>query len=135
MSKTVTVLGSTGSIGTQALEVIEMQGYEVKALTASVRVDEIEKQIRKFKPDYAAMVDEKDNLLLIGNPFSIIVYIIVNLSSELCFIALVQASDTATFKSSISSMQKPTLFAIPEVVNLIILTYAGLAVISILIVS
>lgn len=59
MSKTVTVLGSTGSIGTQALEVIEMQGYEVKVLTASVRVDEIEKQIRKFKPDYAAMVDEK----------------------------------------------------------------------------
>ena len=59
MSKTVTVLGSTGSIGTQALEVIEMHGYEVKALTASVRVDEIEKQIRKFKPDYAAMVDEK----------------------------------------------------------------------------
>lgn len=59
MSKTVTVLGSTGSIGTQALEVIEMQGYEVKTLTASVRVDEIEKQIRKFKPDYAAMVDEK----------------------------------------------------------------------------
>lgn len=59
MSKTVTVLGSTGSIGTQALEVIEMQGYEVKALTASVRVDEIEKQIRRFKPSYAAMVDEK----------------------------------------------------------------------------
>lgn len=59
MSKTVTVLGSTGSIGTQALEVIEMQGYEVKALTASVRVDDIEKQIRKFKPDYAAMVGEK----------------------------------------------------------------------------
>ena len=59
MSKTVAVLGSTGSIGTQALEVIEMQGYEIKALTASVRVDEIEKQIRKFKPDYAAMVDEK----------------------------------------------------------------------------
>ena len=59
MSKTVTVLGSTGSIGTQALEVIEMQGYEVKALTASVRVDEIEKQIRRFKPAYAAMVDEK----------------------------------------------------------------------------
>ena len=59
MSKTVTVLGSTGSIGTQALEVIEMQGYEVKALTARVRVDEIEKQIRQYKPDYAAMVDEK----------------------------------------------------------------------------
>lgn len=59
MNKTVAVLGSTGSIGTQALEVIEMQGYEVKALTASVSVDTIEKQIRKFKPELAAMVDEK----------------------------------------------------------------------------
>ena len=59
MSKTVTVLGSTGSIGTQALEVIEMQGYEVVALTASVNTDIIESQIRKFRPKYAAMVDEK----------------------------------------------------------------------------
>lgn len=59
MSKTVTVLGSTGSIGTQALEVIEMQGYEAVALTASVNTDIIESQIRKFRPKYAAMVDEK----------------------------------------------------------------------------
>ena len=59
MSKTITLLGSTGSIGTQALEVIEMQGYEVAALTAGTNVDIIEKQIRKFKPKYAAMVDEK----------------------------------------------------------------------------
>ena len=33
MSQKLTILGSTGSIGTQALEVIEMQGYEVVALT------------------------------------------------------------------------------------------------------
>lgn len=59
MSKTVTVLGSTGSIGTQALEVIEMQGYEVTALTAGVNTDIIEAQIRKFKPKFAAMADEK----------------------------------------------------------------------------
>lgn len=57
--KKITILGSTGSIGTQALEVIEMQGYEVLALTASTNVDIIEKQIRKFRPKYAAMVDEK----------------------------------------------------------------------------
>lgn len=59
MSKTVTVLGSTGSIGTQALEVIEMQGYEVTALTAGVNTDIIEAQIRKFKPKFAAMANEK----------------------------------------------------------------------------
>lgn len=59
MSKVITVLGSTGSIGTQALEVMEMQGYTALALTASTNVDIIEKQIRKFKPKFAAMVDEK----------------------------------------------------------------------------
>ena len=59
MSKIITLLGSTGSIGTQALEVIEMQGYGVLALTASTNVDIIEKQIRKFKPKFAAMVNEK----------------------------------------------------------------------------
>jgi len=59
MSKVITILGSTGSIGTQALEVIEMQGYEVLCLTASTNVDIIEKQIRRFKPKFAAMVDPK----------------------------------------------------------------------------
>ena len=53
MSKTITILGSTGSIGTQALEVIEMQGYEVVALAASTNTDIIEEQVRKFRPKYA----------------------------------------------------------------------------------
>lgn len=59
MNKEITVLGSTGSIGTQALEVAEMQGYRIRALTANSNTDLIEKQIRKFKPEYAALVDEK----------------------------------------------------------------------------
>ncbi|MBP9987898.1 MAG: 1-deoxy-D-xylulose-5-phosphate reductoisomerase [Ruminococcus sp.] len=59
MSKIITILGSTGSIGTQALEVAEMQGYKILALTANSNVEIIEKQIRKFKPEYAALVDEK----------------------------------------------------------------------------
>ena len=59
MSKVVTILGSTGSIGTQTLEVAEMQGYEILALTASTNIGIMENQIRKFKPKYAAMVNEK----------------------------------------------------------------------------
>jgi 1-deoxy-D-xylulose-5-phosphate reductoisomerase len=59
MSKVITILGSTGSIGTQALEVVDMQGYKVKALTASTNVVKLEEQIRKYKPKFAAMVDEK----------------------------------------------------------------------------
>lgn len=59
MKKLLTILGSTGSIGTQALEVVDMQGYEVLALTAGSNVDIIEKQIRKYNPRYAALADEK----------------------------------------------------------------------------
>ncbi len=59
MSKLLTILGSTGSIGTQALEVVDMQGYEVLALTAGSNVEIIEQQIRKYKPQYAALADEK----------------------------------------------------------------------------
>lgn len=59
MTQKLTILGSTGSIGTQALDVVTKRGYEVVALTASKNVDEIEKQIRQYKPVYAAMADEK----------------------------------------------------------------------------
>lgn len=59
MTKTLAVLGSTGSIGVQALEVAELMGFEVQALTANSRTDIIEEQIRKFKPRFAAVADEK----------------------------------------------------------------------------
>ncbi len=59
MTKTLAVLGSTGSIGVQALEVAELMGFEVQALTANSRTDIIEEQIRKFAPRIAAVADEK----------------------------------------------------------------------------
>lgn len=57
-TKRLVLLGSTGSIGTQALDVAEKLGYPVLALTAHRQVDVIEAQIRKFRPQYAAMSDE-----------------------------------------------------------------------------
>lgn len=59
MAQKLTILGSTGSIGTQALDVVDKRGYEVVALTASTNVAEIEKQIRQYKPAFAAMADER----------------------------------------------------------------------------
>lgn len=59
MAQKLTILGSTGSIGTQALDVAEKRGYDIAALTASTNVAVIEKQIRQFKPKLAAMADEK----------------------------------------------------------------------------
>lgn len=59
MKKTLTILGSTGSIGTQALEVAKLRGFGIFALTADRSVDRMEKQIRAFHPTLAAMRDEK----------------------------------------------------------------------------
>lgn len=59
MAQKLTILGSTGSIGTQALDVVTKRGYEVVALTASTNVGVIEKQIRQYRPKFAAMADEK----------------------------------------------------------------------------
>lgn len=51
-------MGSTGSIGTQALEVAENLDFQVLALAAGKNVKKAEEQIRKYKPKYAAMADE-----------------------------------------------------------------------------
>lgn len=56
--KRINLLGSTGSIGVQTLDVAREHGYKIESLAAYSNVDVIEKQIREFKPQYAAMVDE-----------------------------------------------------------------------------
>ncbi|WP_395151126.1 1-deoxy-D-xylulose-5-phosphate reductoisomerase [uncultured Allofournierella sp.] len=57
MAKKLTLLGSTGSIGTQSLDVARTQGYEVFALAAHSNVDLLEQQIAEFHPKYVAVVD------------------------------------------------------------------------------
>lgn len=58
MTKNISLLGSTGSIGTQSLDVCRMHGYGVKCLTASSRVDIIENQVREFRPELVCMMQE-----------------------------------------------------------------------------
>ena len=57
--RSLVILGSTGSIGTQALEVAQQAGYRVVGLAAARQVDLLEQQIREFRPMVAAMYDEK----------------------------------------------------------------------------
>ena len=57
MSKKITLLGSTGSIGTQSLDVIRAQGYEVYGLSAHSHVEKILQQIEEFHPKYVCMTD------------------------------------------------------------------------------
>ncbi len=58
MTKTVTILGSTGSIGRQALDVVREQHIRVAALAAGSGVDLMEAQVREFRPEAAVLYDE-----------------------------------------------------------------------------
>lgn len=59
MTKNISLLGSTGSIGTQSLDVAKMHGYNIKCLSANSRVDIIEQQVRQFKPELVCMMNEQ----------------------------------------------------------------------------
>ena len=59
--KRITILGSTGSIGRNALEIVSnhMDRFKVVALTAGKNVDLIEEQIKYFSPEIVAVADEE----------------------------------------------------------------------------
>ena len=58
MSKTISILGATGSIGRQTLDVAEQLGLRVAALTAHSNAERLEAQARKFRPRLAVLTDE-----------------------------------------------------------------------------
>lgn len=111
MSNNIAILGSTGSIGKQSLDVCRKCGYGVKALTAFSSVDEIEKQSREFMPEKVALVDEKaaSELKLRLNDTNIKVLSGID---GVCECAEIQSADTVL--NSVVGMAglKPTLTAI-----------------------
>lgn len=58
MIKNISILGSTGSIGTQTLDVVDKLGLNVCVLTASTNISKLEEQVRKYKPELAVVFDE-----------------------------------------------------------------------------
>ncbi len=58
MVKNISVLGSTGSIGTQALDVVDNLNLNVSALTANTNIKILEEQVRKYSPALAVVFDE-----------------------------------------------------------------------------
>ena len=55
LMKRVSILGSTGSIGTQSIEVCEKHGLEIIAIAAHSSIDMLEEQARKYRPKYAGI--------------------------------------------------------------------------------
>ncbi len=62
--KTVAILGSTGSIGTQALEVVKMHGMRVTALAAHSQAEKLAQQAKEYKPSCVCIFDETKKPLL-----------------------------------------------------------------------
>ena len=59
MVRAISILGCTGSIGRQTAAVAEHTGIRVAALTANRKIDLLEEQARKFKPEFVAVYDEE----------------------------------------------------------------------------
>jgi len=59
MKKQVCILGSTGSVGTQAIEVVRERGYRLTGICADGNISLLEDQIREFHPLYCAVRNEE----------------------------------------------------------------------------
>ena len=111
MTKNLSILGSTGSIGTQSLETARKCGYSVSALSAYSNVNLIEEQIREFKPQVAALVDENAAKELKNRVADMDVKVLSGIDG-VCECARVESADTVI--NSVVGMAglKPTLSAI-----------------------
>lgn len=90
--KRLVILGSTGSIGTQALEVVDRLGYAVSALAAGSNDRLLEEQIRRFRPTAAAVFDEKAAAALRMRTRDLSVHILSGMDG-LCELAALEEAD------------------------------------------
>jgi len=108
--KKLAILGSTGSIGTQALDVLRnVEGYQVQALTCDKNISLLIKQVEEFRPEYVCVTDEQafwDARAAIGDK--------VQLFSDLE--ELIDASSADLLLNSLvgSAGLKPTMCAIKK---------------------
>ncbi len=111
MKKNIAILGSTGSIGTQTLEVAQNLGINITALSANKNIGLLEKQTRKFLPEIVAIYDEKSAEQFKQNVRDLNVKVVSGLDG-LCEMASFPKSETLV--TAISGMigLKPTIEAV-----------------------
>ena len=112
MEKTIAILGSTGSIGTQTLEVVrENQDIRVAGLSAGSNITLLEKQIREFHPSLAAVWDEEQAKILAGKVRDLDVKVVSGMDGLL---QLAQLEESQILVTAIVGMIgiRPTIAAI-----------------------
>ena len=113
MSQCISILGSTGSIGRQTLDVAEKLGLRVAALTANRDVEKLEAQCRKYRPKLAAMMDETAYKELKTRLSDMNIRVVLGLEGLVTASTLPEADTIVTAVSGMVGL-KPTLAAIRE---------------------
>ena len=113
MSHCISVLGSTGSIGRQTLDVAEKLGIQIAALTANRDVDQMEAQCRKFRPKLAGMMSESAYKELKTRLSDMNITVVLGLEGLITAASLPEADTVVTAVSGMVGL-KPTLAAIRE---------------------
>ncbi|MCI8414694.1 MAG: 1-deoxy-D-xylulose-5-phosphate reductoisomerase [Ruminiclostridium sp.] len=111
MERHISILGSTGSIGTQTLEVARHCGLPVAALTARRSIDLLEQQARQFHPQVAAVADQAAAAALARRLSDTPVQVLAGEEGILAAAALPQAGTVVTALVGIAGLG-PTLAAI-----------------------
>ncbi len=113
MTKTISILGSTGSIGRQTLQVAQELGLRVAALTANTQVDLMERQVRRFCPILAVMMDE-DAAIELRARLSDVPVRVLSGEAGLMAAASLDEADTVVMAVVGSVGLRPTLAAIEK---------------------
>ena len=113
MTKTITILGSTGSIGRQTLSVAEELGLRVAALTAERNVDLMEAQCRKYRSELAVLADETAAEELKVRLADMNIRVLAG-AEALCEAAALPEADTVVAAVCGFAALRPTLTAIRE---------------------
>lgn len=111
MTKTITILGSTGSIGRQTLSVADELGLRVAALTAERNVDLMEAQCRRYRPKLAVLADEAAAEELKVRLADMNIRVLAG-AEALCEAAALQEADTVVVAVCGFAALRPTLTAI-----------------------
>lgn len=113
MTKCVSILGSTGSIGRQSLEVVRRLGLRVAALTAGSNVELMERQCREFEPKLAVMATEEAAQALLDRIDDLNIPVLAGLEGLLAAAVIQEADTVITAVVGMVGLQ-PTLAAIEK---------------------
>lgn len=113
MTKTITILGSTGSIGRQTLSVADELGLRVAALTAERNVELLEAQCRQYRPELAVLTDKAAAKELKVRLADMNIRVLAG-AEALCEAAALPEADTVVVAVCGFAALRPTLTAIHE---------------------